>query len=110
MSQLRSYFLGPFRVMRDDHSVIGFEADKVRALLAYLIFEADRPHHRDVLAALLWPDLPDKAARQSLRQAIYIVRQALDEASDGADPTPPTLLATRLAVQFNPASDTWCDL
>src|SRR5438477_12539505 len=98
MSQLRSYFLGPFRVMRDGKSVIGFEADKMRALLAYLIVEADRPHHRDVLAALLWPDQPDTAARQSLRQALYIVRQAVDEGSD------PTLLATRLTIQFNPAT------
>lgn len=127
MSQLQNYFLGPFRVMRDDHSVIGFESDKMRALLAYLIVEADRPHHRDVLAALLWPDQPDAAARQSLRQALYIVRQAVDgdqgsgvrgQGSGSEDklliPDPrsliPTLLATRLTVQCNPASDTWCDV
>src|ERR1043165_7115329 len=110
MSQLRSYFLGPFRVMRDDQSVIGLEADKMLALLAYLIVEADHPHHRDVLAALLWPDRPDAAARQSLRQALYIVRQAVDAGSDGSDPALPTLLATRLTVQCNPASDTLCDV
>src|SRR5215510_5239072 len=125
MPQLRSYFLGPFRVMRDDKSVIGFEADKVRALLAFLIVEADRPHHRDVLAALLWPDQPDTAARQSLRQALYIVRQAVDggresgvgsresvsvAVPDSRLPTSDSFLVTRLAVQFNPASDTWCDI
>ena len=36
MAQLRNYFLGPFQVTYDDRSVIGFESDKGRALLAYV--------------------------------------------------------------------------
>src|SRR5262245_24228966 len=109
MSQLRNYFLGSFRVTRDDKSVLGFESDKMRALLAYLVVEADRPHHREALAALLWPEQTDTAARQSLRQALYVVRHALSEGNnDDAGP----LLVTRQMVQFNRASNTgtWCDV
>src|SRR5436190_4584908 len=126
MSQLRTYFLGPFQVTRDDKNVLGFESDKMRALLAYLTVEADRPHSREVLATLLWPDQADSAARQNLRQALYIVRQAVDggkgSGDNGAPTTPaahyqpapgspvPFLLVTRQTVQFNRASDTWCDV
>src|SRR3954453_17471708 len=76
--QLRASFLGLFRVTRDDKNIAGFESDKMRALLAYLIVESGRPHQRESLAALLWPDQADTAARQNLRQALYIVRQAID--------------------------------
>ena len=44
MSRFRMDFLGQFRVMRDDQRITGFESDKTRALLAYLVIEADRPH------------------------------------------------------------------
>jgi DNA-binding SARP family transcriptional activator len=38
--------LGPFHVTLDGKPVAGFESNKVRALLAYLAVEADRPHSR----------------------------------------------------------------
>src|SRR5690242_12276628 len=119
MAQLRAYFLGPLQVTRDDQHVTGFESDKMRALLAYLLIETDRPHRREALAALLWPDQTDMAARQSLRQALYNLRHILRpaEADHGAPPggdDPGTdldpLLVTRQTVQFNPASDSWCDV
>src|SRR5437764_8393416 len=100
MSQLVNCFLGPFQVARDDKSVLGFESDKMRALLAYLVVEAGRPHHREALAALLWPDQTDTAARQNLRQALYIVRQAVDggrESGTGIDPRPPQPICVPIA-------------
>src|SRR5690348_16170944 len=100
MTRLRICVLGPLLVTRDDTPVTGFESDKMRALLAYLVLEADRPHRREALAALLWPEQTDAAARQSLRQALYILRQILSG----------ILLVTRQTVQFQRASDTWCDV
>src|SRR4051812_40288312 len=92
----------------------------MRALLAYLIVEADRPHQRETLAALLWPEQTDTAARQSLRQSLYVVRQVLggdrgpetQGESSTLDPqTPiPLLLVTRQTVQVNRASESWCDV
>jgi DNA-binding SARP family transcriptional activator len=79
----------------------GIAYNKARALLAYLAVEAGRPHQRDALAALLWPELPDEAARHNLRQTLTNLRTALG----GATATPPFLLITRDTIQLNPASD-----
>ena len=101
MSRLKIDLLGPLLVARDDQPLTGFEYDKVRALLAYLALEADRPHRREALAGLLWPDQPEKAARDGLRNALATLRKAIGD--DAADP--PYLFITREAVQFNAGSD-----
>lgn len=100
MALLSAKFLGQFQVTLDGAPVHGWRYDKVRALLAYLMLEANRPHTRDQLAALLWPDSPDAAARKSLRQALTHLRVAIDDKSA----VPPFLLITRESIQFNPAS------
>src|SRR5579859_5753024 len=82
--------LGPFQVQQQGSTVTHFRGDKVRALLAYLAVEADRPHTRSALAGLFWPEEP---ALPSLRQALARLRQALAE---GEDP----LLVTRQTVQW----------
>jgi predicted ATPase/DNA-binding SARP family transcriptional activator/Tfp pilus assembly protein PilF len=116
MSQLYTYFLGPFLLTRNGVSVTGFESDKMRALLAYLLVERDRPHRRDALAAFLWPDQADTEARHSLRQTLYVLRRILSSAGADRDLNEPgeddsgPLLVTRQTVQLNPASDAWCDV
>ena len=74
MARLSIRLLGPFEVALDGEPVTGFVSDKVRALLAYLAVEADRPHRRETLAGLLWPDVPEQSARTSLRTALANVR------------------------------------
>ena len=50
--------------------VTAFASNKVRALLAYLAVEADRPHRREALAGLLWPEQPEaKASMTEFGQA-----------------------------------------
>ncbi len=51
---------------------------KCLALLAYLALEPG-PHTREELAALLWGEFPDKAARASLRQALKRIRGAVGD-------------------------------
>ncbi len=63
------------------------------------------PPSRDTLAALLWPDQPERAARRNLSQALFNLRQAIHD--DRV--SPPFLDITRGAVQFNVASDHWLD-
>jgi predicted ATPase/DNA-binding SARP family transcriptional activator/Tfp pilus assembly protein PilF len=101
LTRLLINLLGPFQVTLDGASSRGFEYDKVRALLAYLAVEADRPHRREALAGLLWPDQPESTARNSLRTALSKLRQATGDRTA----EPPFMQISRVAIQFNPDSD-----
>ena len=79
MAHLSVCLLGAFEVTLDGESVTGFESDRVRALLAYLTVEADRPHRRDMLAGLLWSEWPDQVARTNLRNALTNLRHAIGD-------------------------------
>jgi DNA-binding SARP family transcriptional activator/predicted ATPase len=106
MAHLSLSLLGSFQVTLAEETVTSFEADKVRALLAYLAVEADRPHRRDSLVGLLWPDWPDRTARTNLRNALANLRKAIGD----RNATPPFLLISRETIQFNTASDAWVDV
>ncbi len=106
MPRLTISLLGPLRVTLDGEPVTGFATDKARALLAYLAVKVDHPHRRDALAGLLWPDQPQRKARQNLRQALSHLRQALGDQDDAA----PFLLTSRETIQFNPTCDHWLDV
>ncbi len=101
MAHLRLSLMGPFQVTLDGQAISGFKSTKVRALLAYLAIEADRPQPRDALAGLLWPQRPDRDARNNLRTALANLRQVIGDRTAA----PPFLLITRDTIQFNGASD-----
>jgi len=110
MTKLVVRLLGGYRVELDGQAIYSFEMDKARALLAYLVVEAGRPHRRETLASLLWPDRPDTVARANLRQALSCVRRALgDQRSLDREP-PLFLFVTPTDVQFNTASDYMLDV
>jgi predicted ATPase/DNA-binding SARP family transcriptional activator len=111
LARLSLSFLGPWQVTLDGEAVTSFKYDKVRALLAYLAVEADRPHRREALMAMLWPELPEAAARNNLRQTLLNLREAIgDRPGSGRPDRSPYLLTSRASLQFNPDSDTWLDL
>lgn len=100
MAHLSLSTLGALAVTLDGVPVAGFEYNKVRALLVYLAVEAERAHHREVLAELLWPERPPETARANLRKTLSTLRQAIgDEMA-----APPFVLADRETVRFNSAS------
>ncbi len=68
--------LGPFQLQDTERTLTGFESDKVRALLAFLVTEL-HAHRRETLATLLWPDHPEQKARRNLSQALYNLRRIL---------------------------------
>ena len=82
MTKLQVRLFGPHEVAVDDTPVSGFDSDKVRALLAYLVVEAARPHRRQKLAGLLWPDFPERSARTNLRRALSNLRQVIGHLPD----------------------------
>lgn len=101
MARLKLSLFGSFHVTLDNRPVNSFAYDKVRALLAYLVVEADRPHRREALAELLWPDQPAATTRHNLSQALTTLRQAIGNQTA----SPSYLLTTRESVQWNRASD-----
>ena len=101
MAHLSLSCLGPFHVMLDGQPVTGFKSNKVRGLLAYLAVESERPHHREVLAGLFWPDWPDSEALSNLRYALSNLRRVIGDRTA----EPPYLLITRDTLQFNTVSD-----
>ncbi len=101
MPHLSLCLLGPFQATLDGQPITDFKSIKVRALLAYLAVEADRPHSRETLAGLLWPDYADRAALDNLRYTLSDLRGSIGD----RHATPPFLRITRDTLQFNPDSD-----
>jgi predicted ATPase/Tfp pilus assembly protein PilF len=99
---LTLHLLGGFQVKLAEQALEGFATDKARALLAYLAVERDRPHRRERLASLLWPDLGDERARQSLRQALSHLKQTLGSND--------FLLSTPQDVQIHPQAEVCTDV
>src|SRR5919199_2797377 len=106
MARLAVSLLGPPQATLDGLPLAGFDSAKVWALFAYLLVVADRPHPREALAALLWPEQPDAVARHNLRQALSNLRQVLNDRHHD----PPCLRVTRAAVQLDPQADVELDL
>jgi len=104
MAHLSLSFLGPFRVMLAGQPVTGFEYNRIRALLIYLAVEAERPHPREVLAGLLWPDWPNSNALANLRHALAHLRQAIGDYQ--AEP-PYLLISARRSSSTRRATTTW---
>jgi len=109
MGRLSVKLLGPFEVRLDDALVADFGYDKVRALLAYLMTQAGHPHRRVRLIGLLWPNYPERSARQNLSQALFTLRNAIGDAV-GPEGETQYLYATRQTVEFEHTSDFWLDV
>ena len=99
MQRLHLALLGTFHLTTNNGTTIALATDKVRGLLAYLAVEADRPHRREALAALFWPDMPDVQARSNLRQSLHRLRQAMDAVVPGISDK--LFTVNRQVVQFH---------
>ncbi len=106
MESLVIKLLGCFQVTSGGQPLNGVISDKGRALLAFLALEADRPHRREALAEMLWPNQPSPDGRLNLRQTLHRLRDYLDEART----RDPCLLITPLDAQFNCKSGCWLDV
>lgn len=73
MSRMEMNLFGPPRLVRDGQvAKIGLR--KALALLAYLAV-GGRPHSRDALATLFWPESDQQSGRASLRRTLYLLNQ-----------------------------------
>ena len=76
---LRVRMFGKFAVAGSDREPVKLAGKKHQALFAYLCVNAGKELPREKLAALLWGDRFEEQARQSLRQAISKLRNALSD-------------------------------
>ena len=106
MLRLSLSLLGPFQVFLDGRPLTSFESSKVRALLAFLAVEGGRPHPRDVLAGMLWPERTNSDALANLRYALYDLRNVIAD----REAVPGFLLINRSSIQLNPQSDYYLDV
>jgi len=101
MAHLELTLLGSFQVTMDGQPITRFKSNRVRALLAYLAVESDKPHRRESLAGLLWPDWPNRDALSNLRYSLSNLRFVIGDRTA----EPPFLLVSRDSLQFNSTSD-----
>ena len=77
MSRLTLSLFGGFEATYEGKNVREFRSNKIRALLAFLAVESGRPHARDSLATLLWPEMSSSDARRNLRNSLSRLRRSL---------------------------------
>jgi DNA-binding SARP family transcriptional activator len=71
----RIELLGRLRATQGDRVVTRFRAQKGGALLAYLAYHLHRPHPREVLIELLWPEVEPHSGRNNLRRELTSLRR-----------------------------------
>jgi predicted ATPase/DNA-binding SARP family transcriptional activator len=94
-------FLGPIQLSHPRIGELAIPKRKALTLLVYLVTEADRPHTRESLLGLLWPEYATAAAQNSLRVTCSQLQKFLGESQEDAQPY---LISNRLDLQFNPLS------
>jgi len=104
LSKIRVRLLGGFEAWSGDRQVGGFESQKVRALMAYLVCHRRRAFSRDHLAGLLWPESDPEAARHALRQAVYNLRSKFAEGGSAL------VVSNHLEIGLDPEADLWLDV
>ena len=114
MGRLRVKVLGPLTIESEKGSLRPLRSNKAEALLVYLLVEKARNQRnglqREQLMTLLWPDMPESAARHNLRQTLYLLRQAIPEVPDAECEPVPLLLSDRQQVHINPGATYEFDL
>jgi DNA-binding SARP family transcriptional activator/predicted ATPase len=102
VAKLTLLLLGTSQIALDEQPIAYFRSINVQGILIYLALHPSQAVSRDVLAALFWPDEPQRCARANLRQSLYQLRTIL---GDMTGPQRPFLLVTRHSVQLNPQGD-----
>ncbi len=98
MGVLHLTLLGGFEARFESGAQIEIPTRKAQAVLAYLALQPGKALSRDKLASLLWSDRGDKQAHGSLRQALTVLRKALETVD------PPPLIVDRGCVAIEPGA------
>ncbi|MFQ5421525.1 MAG: BTAD domain-containing putative transcriptional regulator, partial [Anaerolineae bacterium] len=102
METLDISLLGSLQVMVGERPLTRFRTQKLQALLIYLAVEKAKVHRRETLMGLLWPDLPQQSARDTLRQPLSLLRKTIPTQTDANGNEITFLLSDRQTAQINP--------
>ena len=106
MTDLQLTLFGRISATVNKGLTIKFKTQRTQALLIYLAVEAttgDMGHRREALMELLWPGMPPKSARRSLRQTLYYLRKSIAAVpASNAEDDLPFIVSDRWKVQLNP--------
>ncbi len=110
--RLKINLLGGFTLRLDDRDLPPIHGKMARSLFAYLAYHRNRPHTRDLLAGMFWPEVPDAVARRRLSQALWRIGQTIRASQTWVPPPglPQPLLTTKSTVQLNPHFPIWLDV
>ncbi|MFN3652490.1 MAG: AfsR/SARP family transcriptional regulator [Armatimonadota bacterium] len=100
---VRLYLFGGLRVEVEGRTELRFRTARTASLLAYLAYHPDKPHSREYLAELLWPESAPDSARHSLRVALSSLRKLLES------PGRRVFLGDRQTLYLDRAN-TWVDV
>ncbi|MCI0396442.1 MAG: hypothetical protein L0332_19515 [Chloroflexi bacterium] len=107
MALLQVYAFGKLRLQYGDELCDVFPTHHVAELLGYLLLNQARPHSRETLIEILWPENPPAAGRASLSTALWRLRRVFDGVGAPADAF---LHATREWICFEPGRPMRFDL
>jgi DNA-binding SARP family transcriptional activator len=82
MDQLQISLFGKFSARYGEQALSGLDACKVQELFCYLLLHADRPHHRETLASLLWPEQPPAQSKSYLRRTLWQLQSVFNGQDD----------------------------
>jgi DNA-binding SARP family transcriptional activator/class 3 adenylate cyclase/tetratricopeptide (TPR) repeat protein len=98
MAHLKLFVLGQPRLERDGEP-LELNLRKALALMVYLAVSG-KPHSRDALATLLWPESEGRESRGRLRRTLHRLNEVLgDNILDSSSDT----------IRLHPAADLWLD-
>lgn len=91
--------LGRLQVRQGGRIINRFRTYKTGVLLAYLAFYPQRPHPREEVIEMLWPECEPALGRNSLSQSLSSLRHQLEPPGV---PAGAVLLADRATIRLNP--------
>ncbi len=80
----------------------------MQELFSYLLLHRTRPHRRETLTTLLWPDVPDVQSKRYLRKTVWQLQSALGQLTPPG--APPILRADPDWLQASAAAGDWLDV
>lgn len=107
MAEIRVRLFGKFSAERNGGIIEGMQARKVRELFSYLLIFRNHPQPREVICEILWGNQPASKAKKYLRQALWRLQLALNNA---ANSNKPEIVADSDWIQISPSASFRLDI